>query len=119
MIISVIRTPKLSSITTTSPFATYLPLTRTSTDSPAILLSSTIVPGANSRISLIDLVVLPSSTVTSRGTSLISSMFSFCERGLTSVAKGWNAAGDTLTSYAGAYPVIGIPCIGMPCIGIP
>lgn len=88
MIISVIRTPKLSSITTTSPFATYLPLTRTSTDSPAILLSSTIVPGANSSISFIDFVVLPSSTVTSSGTSLISSIFSFYVKGLTSVENG-------------------------------
>ena len=88
MIISVIRTPKLSSITTTSPFATYLPLTRTSTDSPAILLSSTIVPGANSSISFIDFVVLPSSTVTSSGTSLISSIFYFCVKGLTSVENG-------------------------------
>ena len=78
MIISVIRTPKLSSITTTSPFATYLPLTRTSTDSPAILLSSTIVPGANSSISFIDFVVLPSSTVTSSGTSLISQRIDIC-----------------------------------------
>ena len=109
LIISVILTPKLSSITTTSPLATYLPFTSTSIASPAILLSSTIVPGANSRISFIDYFVLPSSTVTSRGTSIIKSIFSFCERALTSPANGWNAAGATLTSCCGTADC---PCIG-------
>jgi len=50
-LISVILTPKLSSITTTSPLATYLPLTNTSIGSPAILFNSIIVPGAKSKIS--------------------------------------------------------------------
>lgn len=51
LIISVILTPKLSSITTTSPFATYFPFTSTSIGSPAILFNSMIVPGAKSNIS--------------------------------------------------------------------
>ena len=104
LIISVIRTPKLSSITTTSPFATFLPFTRMSIGSPAILFSSTIVPGANSRISLIDFYVLPNSTVTSNGTSLIKSMFSCCVIAFKSPENGWNVAGCTLTFGCGAYP---------------
>ena len=64
MTISVILTPKLSSITTTSPFATYLPLTNTSMASPAILFNSIILPGPKSSISEIDFDVLPNSTVT-------------------------------------------------------
>ena len=55
---SVIRIPKFSSITTTSPFATYFPLTRMSIGSPATLFNSTIVPGANSNISFKSVILI-------------------------------------------------------------
>ena len=63
LIISVTRTPKFSSITTTSPFAIGRLFTRISTGSPASLSSSMIEPGDNSNISFTDRFVLPSSTV--------------------------------------------------------
>ena len=50
--------------------------TRISIGSPASLLSSMILPGPKSSISEMDFLVRPSSTVTSRGTSMIKSMFS-------------------------------------------
>src|SRR5437899_6728282 len=66
--ISVTRTPKLSSTTTTSPRATRRPLTTTST-APAAPASSTTLPGRRDSSSRTVRTVRPSSTVTSRGMS--------------------------------------------------
>ena len=52
----------------------------------------------------IDFDVLPNSTVTSNGTSLIKSMFSCCVIAFKSPENGWNVAGCTLTFGCGAYP---------------
>src|SRR6266550_988751 len=72
--ISVTRTPKLSSTTTTSPLATRRPLTTTSTVE-ALAVSSTTLPGRSASRSLTVRTARPSSTVTSSGMSERSRMF--------------------------------------------
>ena len=54
---------------------------------------SMMEPGAKSRISEIDLLVRPSSTVTFRGTSMMRPMFSCPAMALPSLEKLWNCMG--------------------------
>ena len=61
-VIDVIRKPKLSSITTTSPCATSLPLAYNSTGSPATLSSSIIEPRVSSKTFFIGNSQRPNST---------------------------------------------------------
>ena len=67
-----------------------------------------------------DLLVLPSSTVTSSGTSIIKSIFSDCKAGLIFCANAWNCAGCTLTGWLiTGCPIIGCDIIGCPITGAP
>src|SRR5579875_1794810 len=75
LITSVSRTPKRSFTITASPRAMGLPLTNTSSGSPASLSSSTTEPGASASSSRSAIRVRPISTVTSSGMSSRRSRF--------------------------------------------
>ena len=68
--ISVIRMPNSSSITTTSPAAMRRPLTSRSMGAPAARSISTTMPGVSPSSSRTGIVVRPSSAVTTSSTSL-------------------------------------------------
>ena len=78
---SVIRIPNFSFTTTTSPRAISFWLTKISSGSPASLVSSMTDPCPSCRRSLISILVLPSSTETSRGMSRMKSRFATLRRG--------------------------------------